>query len=420
MTAPARAAYWTPAVDSRYSWLRLAITLVLGTIGSMGMWVAVVVLPEAQAEFGVDRAGASLPYAATMIGFGIGNIVIGRYSDRLGITWPVIGAAIALFAGFVLAAQSTAIWQLTVAQGVLIGIGTGGAFSPLIADLSHWFKKRRGLAVAAAASGNYLSGAVWPPLVQAMVATDGWRTSYELIGIFCIATMVPLALLLRRRPPLTLMADGSMQLAEGPLLASPFSPRALTWLLALAGVGCCVAMSMPQVHIVSYCVDLGYGAAVGAEMLALMLGAGVITRLISGFVADYIGGVRTLLVGSVLQGTALFFYLPFDGLASLYIVSLLFGLSQGGIVPSYAIIVREYMPARVAGERIGIVMAATILGMALGGWMSGWIYDLTGSYAAAFINGIAWNVLNLAIILAILWRTRSTGSGRDTERLAAA
>lgn len=407
MSQPARASYWAPAIDSPYACVRLLVTLLLGTIGSLGMWVAVVVLPEAQAEFEVDRAGASLPYAATMIGFGLGNIIFGRLTDRFGIVLPVILSATLLGGGFILAAQSGAIWQLTLVQGVLIGLGTGGSFSPLIADLSHWFTKRRGLAVAAGATGNYLSGAIWPTPVQTLVATGGWRDAYEIIGILCIATMVPLAMLLRARAPRTRAADGTMQLTQSVLKQSPFTPRQLQWLLMIAGVACCVAMSMPQVHIVSYCVDLGYGAGPGAQMLSLMLAGGVISRLLTGFLADYIGGVRVLLLGSVLQGSALFFYLPFEGLASLYLVSLFFGLSQGGIVPSYAIIVREYMPARQAGERIGIIMACTIFGMALGGWLSGEIYDLTGSYAAAFIHGIAWNVLNLGICLTILWRTGS-------------
>ncbi len=393
-------------IDGPYAWVRLAITVLLGTIGSIGMWVAIVVLPEAQAEFGVDRGGASLPYAATMIGFGLGNIIIGRFADRLGITLPVIIAALTLGAGFGLAAQVEAIWQLSLVQGALIGFGTGAGFGPLIADLSHWFRKRRGLAVGFAASGNYLAGAIWPTPVQALVVTEGWRDAYEWIGIMCVVTMIPLALMLQRKLPAAMGADGRPAPPE-PLLQSPYSPRTLQWLLALAGIGCCVAMSMPQVHIVSYCIDLGYGAAVGAEMLALMSAGGVVSRLASGALADYIGGVRTLLLGSVLQCAALFFFLPFDGLMSLYAVSLLFGLSQGGIVPSYAIVVREYMPAREAGGRIGIIICSTILGMALGGWMSGEIYDLTGSYQLAFINGIAWNVLNMAIILSILWRTRT-------------
>jgi MFS family permease len=161
-------------------------------------------------------------------------------------------------------------------------------------------------------------------------------------------------------------------------------------------------MSMPQVHIVAYCADLGYGPARGAEMLALMLGFGVVSRLASGFIGDRIGGIGTLIAGSFLQSLALLFYIPFDGLASLYIVSAFFGLAQGGIVPSYALIVRDYFPAREAGSRISLVLTATVLGMALGGWMSGEIYDLTGSYRAAFLNGIAWNLLNMAIAVWLL------------------
>jgi MFS family permease len=178
-------------------------------------------------------------------------------------------------------------------------------------------------------------------------------------------------------------------------------------LLCIAGVACCVAMAMPQVHIVAYCGDLGYGAARGAEMLSLMLGFGIISRVGSGFVADRIGGLKTLLLGSVLQGSALLLYLMFDGLGSLYVISALFGLFQGGIVPSYAIIVREHFAPRQAGARLGILLMATLGGMALGGWMSGFIFDLTGSYHIAFLNGLAWNLLNGCIVLWLVLRRRS-------------
>jgi MFS family permease len=177
-------------------------------------------------------------------------------------------------------------------------------------------------------------------------------------------------------------------------------------LLCVAGVACCVAMAMPQVHIVAYCTDLGYGAARGAEMLSLMLTCGIVSRLVSGVICDRIGGLRTLLLGSALQGVALVLFLPFDGLVSLYVVSAMFGLFQGGIVPSYAIIVREHFPAAEAGARVGTVLMCTLFGMALGGWMSGKIFDLTGSYQAAFVNGIAWNLLNLCIALVLMGRWR--------------
>lgn len=394
------------AQDGPYAWFRLAISILLSTIGGAGMWVVVIVLPDVQTDFGVDRAGASLPYTATMAGFAIGNFILGRFVDRYGIVPPVIASALFLAAGFSLAALSQNILFFTVAQGLLIGLGTSATFGPLVADISHWFLKRRGLAVACAASGNYLAGVLWPSFIQWNLQSADWRETYFVIAAVCLVTMVPLALLLRRRPPEAALAMDPASQRFGQHTTG-LSPTALQALLIIAGLSCCVAMSMPQVHIVAYCVDLGYGVAPGADMIALMTGMGVISRLVSGVLADKIGGVRTLLIGSVLQCAALFLYIPFNGLASLYLVSLIFGLSQGGIVPSYAVIVREYLPAREAGQRVGLVMMSTILGMALGGWMSGLIYDLTGSYQAAFLNGIAWNFLNMAIMIFILFRGRA-------------
>ena len=393
------------APDSRYSWVRLAISLALSTIGGIGLWSAVVVLPTIQAEFAIDRAGASLPYTVTTIGFAIGGLLMGRLADRFGITVPLFAGAIALGAGFILAALSGSFLQFLIVQALLIGLlGSSSTFGPLVADVSLWFHKRRGIAVAIVASGNYLAGTVWPPLLQYGIAAYGWRPVYAAIGLLCVATMMPLALLLRPRPHF----DDRASPASSPKGASGLLPRPrfLQPLLILAGLACCVAMSMPQVHIVAYCADLGYGPARGAEMLALMLGFGVVSRLASGVIADRIGGIGTLIAGSVLQALALLFYIPFDGLASLYIVSAFFGLGQGGIVPSYAMIVRDYFPAREAGSRISLVLTATVLGMALGGWLSGEIYDWTGSYRAAFLNGIAWNLLNMGIAVWLLVRRR--------------
>ena len=401
-SAPGAATPDRYALDGAYAWTRLAISLVLATIGGVGMWAVVVVLPQVQVEFGVDRADASLPYTMTMLGFAFGNVVLGRFIDRTGFMVPALISAVALGSGFILAAIAPSIAILAAAQGLLIGVGSACTFGPLIADISHWFDRRRGIAVATAACGNYLAGALWPMAMQPFLLAQGWRATYLGIGIFCIVTMVPLALMLRRRPPHEGAAGASAPRAVQPI---GVSPGMLQGLLVIAGLGCCVAMSMPQVHIVAYCADLGYGVARGAEMLSLMLATGIISRLASGFLADRIGGIKTLLIGSVLQGLSLLFYIPFDGLASLYVVSALFGLAQGGIVPCYAIIVREYMPAREAGQRVGIVIMATILGMALGGWMSGWIYDMTGSYAAAFLNGIAWNLLNVTVMVLLLWRS---------------
>lgn len=376
------------------------------------MYAITVVLPRVQADFGVGRSDASLPYTYTMIGFGLGGILMGRLSDRFGVMVPVMIGALGLSTGFIAAGNATSLWQFNLAQGLMIGLlGTSATFAPLVADISLWFTRRRGIAVAICISGNYLAGTLWPPVMQHYIDSAGWRQTYIGIGVLCFLSMIPLALLLRPRPPLPELtasgpATGSTARAAGPMATLGLSPGTLMVLLCVAGVACCVAMSMPQVHIVAYCGDLGYGPARGAQMLSLMLGFGIVSRLSFGWISDHIGGLRTLLLGSTLQCIALFMFLPFTGMVSLYLLSAMFGLFQGGIVPAYALIVREHFTPREAGARVGTVLMATLFGMALGGWMSGAIFDLTGSYRAAFVNGIGWNLVNIAIVAALLYRSR--------------
>jgi MFS family permease len=392
------------APESAYAWTRLLAALLLSAIGGVGMWSVIVALPAIQAEFGVARSAASLPYTATMISFGFGGILMGRLSDRFGIVAPAAGGAVILGLGYAAASQATSLWQFALAQGLLVGVASSATFAPLIADTSLWFTRHRGMAVAIIASGSYVAGAAWPPVVQHFMESEGWRRTYLGIAVFCVATMLPLALTLRRRSPLTQTTSTSTHVASSLRRPLGMSPAALQTVLVVAGLSCCVAMSMPQVHIVAYSGDLGHGTARGAQMLSLMLGFGVVSRLASGWICDRIGGRRTLLLGSSLQALALVLFLPFDGLVPLYILSALFGLFQGGIVPAYAVIVREFFPPGEAGLRVGTVVMATVFGMALGGWMSGMIFDLTGSYQAAFLNGIAWNVLNIAIAVGLLRR----------------
>ncbi|MWD28613.1 MFS transporter [Aquicoccus sp. SCR17] len=391
--------------DTPYSWTRLAITLLISATGNVGMWAIITIMPQVEADFGIDRADAALPYTMTMVGFALGNLLIGRAVDRFGVTTALIGAAVMIAAGFALAAAAPGVGVFTLLH-FIIGFGTAASFGPLMADISHWFLKRRGVAVAVAASGNYISGAFWPWALSGVLTDLGWRGVYSWLAVIVVAVVVPLALFLRRKLPAeaTALSD-SASAARTQSAGLGYRPLAL--LLGAAGIGCCVAMSMPQVHIVSYCTDLGYGPAVGAEMLSLMLLGGVASRLVSGAISDRLGGVATVLIGSTLQCLALVLYLPWDGLMPLYVVSLVFGLAQGGIVPGYAIIVREYMPARVAGTWVGFVMMSTVAGMALGGWLSGWIFDVTGSYEAAFLNGIAFNLVNIAILGTLLMRTRT-------------
>jgi MFS family permease len=399
-------------IESPYAWVRLGVSLLLMTIGGSGMYSVTVVLPRIQEDFGVARGDASVPYTLTMIGFGLGGILMGRLADRFGVLVPVGLGALGLGAGFVAAGLAPNLWLFCVAQGLLIGfLGTSATFAPLVADTSQWFDRRRGIALAICMSGNYTAGAIWPPVMQHFIDSAGWRATYIGMGLFCMLSMLPLMLVLRRRPPNQAPPVVVRGVAQAGASSRPMgmAPGTVQALLCVAGVACCVAMSMPQVHIVAYCGDLGFGAARGAEMLSLMLGMGVVSRLASGWISDRIGGLRTLLLGSVLQGIALLLFLPFTGLVSLYIVAGLFGLFQGGIVPAYALIVREHFSPKEAGARVGTVLMATLFGMALGGWMSGAVFDLTGSYRAAFLNGIGWNLLNVSIVLFLLFRVRSIG-----------
>jgi len=384
--------------------VRLALALVIASVGSVGMWSVVVVIPGVQAEFGATRGAVSLAFTMTMVGFGLGGVATGRITDRFGIVAAMALSILFLGAGFVAAGLSTTLWQF-IAVYLVIGLGTSATFAPLMAEASHWFERYRGLAVTIVAAGNYVGGTIWSPLVNLGVQQVGWRTTHIAIGLFCAVSMTLLLLLLRAQ--IGGERRRSHDNAPPPRVDLRLPINTLTALLCVASISCCVAMAMPQVHIVAYCGDLGYGVARGAEMLSLMMAFGVVSRIGSGFLADRIGGIRTLLIGSVAQSVALLFYLFFDSLSSLYLISAMFGLFQGGIVPSYAIIVRESMPASEAATRVGIVILASVVGMSFGGYASGLIFDATGSYAAAFANGFLWNTLNIAIVVALLLRARA-------------
>lgn len=392
-------------LDSRYSFVRLALSVLVSSVGNASLWAVVLAMPGIETDFDIHRSSASLAYTFTMAGFAAGNVFFGRAVDRFGFAMTLAFAAVVMSAGYTAAALAPAPGFLLAAQ-FLMGLGSGVSFGPLIADISQWFLRRRGMAVAIAASGNYLAGVMWPMVFAGLLAEAGWRAVYGALAVVMLVLLLPLAALLRRRIPFE--AQASADAAMGAAGRSvPFPRPVLQWLLVLAGFGCCMAMSMPQVHMVAMSVDLGYGAAAGAQILAVMLIGGIVSRLSFGMVADRLGGVKTLLISSGLQCLALFLYLPFDSYAALMGASLVFGLAQGGIVPCYAIIVREYFPAREAGSRIGLVIMATIVGMAVGGFASGLVRDVTGSYEMAFLHGIFWNLVNLSVMGFVLLSSRA-------------
>ena len=380
-----------------YPLLRLFASLVIMTIGATGMYAVNVSLRPILVEFESSRAAASLPYAFTMIGYGLGGILMGKISDRFGVFWPVLFAGFMLSAGFAIASIADNLLQLCIIQAVMIGLlGSGATFAPLVADTSHWFTHRRGIAVGIVISGNYLAGAIWPPIIQDMIDAANWRSAYTTLAIITVSILPILSFILYKRPIIehAEISSDSNGISDQPL---GFTPNTLQCVICFAGIGCCIAMSVPQVHIIPYVTDLNFEARHGANMLAIMLGCGVVSRIVSGVICDRIGGLNTLLLGSALQLVVLILYLPFDSLTALYTLAALFGLSQGGIVPSYTIIVRTFFKAKDAGWRIGMALFFTMLGMAVGGWLAGALYDLTGSYELAFINAIGFNIANLAI-----------------------
>ena len=384
------------------------------TIAMAGMYASIMVLEPATRDFGIGRGAGSLPFTLYMIGFGLGNIVLGRIMDRFGIAPLALGGAVFLPAGLYIASTADNLALFTVSLAVLCGfLGGGFAFGPLVADVSQWFHRRRGLAVGIVISGSYVAGAIWPPVLQGWIDAQGWRQSFVDLAMVCALTMIPLSLVYLRRHPVEPDGDDPARLREWkrPL---GLGRSQLQGLLCIAGIGCCVAMAMPQIHIVPHVIDLGFRPIDGAYMLGLMLGFGIVSRIASGWLSDRIGGLNTLLLGAGLQALVIASFLVVDSLPGLYLISVAFGLSQGGIVPSYTIIIRRYFRASEAGRRIGLAFVATTGGMALGGWMAGILYDITGSYTWSFLNAIGFNVLTLGIALFLIQRHNSVLSSPAT------
>ena len=396
----------TIQIGGVYPLIRLTTALALMTLGCSAMYAGVMVLEPLALEFDTGRGNSSLIYSTFMIGFALGGVVMGRLADRMGIMIPALIGSLALPAGFYLAAHASSILEISLAFSLLCGfLGSSFSMAPLIADISHWFSRRRGLAVGIAFSGSYVAGAIWPPVLQRMFDAQGWRESFIDLALLTLILMALLSLLLYPRPSMNEQQPetGSVDSKSANSLVSGGTLQSL---ICLAGFGCCVAMAMPQIHIVPYVMDLGHPAIRGAEMLGLMLGFGVISRIGSGWLSDRIGGLATLLLGSALQLAVLTAFLTGNNLVFLYGISIAFGLSQGGIVPSYTIILRAFFPPEQAGWRISTSFLFTVAGMAFGGWFAGLLYDLTGSYTVSFLNAIGFNILNLWIAASLLKKHR--------------
>lgn len=396
------------SVETPYGWVVVVASLLLMATGFGGSYLVVVGLKPIAAEFDWPRQIPSLAYSLVMLGAGIGGILMGLWADRRGMGGPALVGAVMVGAGAILSGYATGIWSLFLPHFLLLGIlGNGTMFSPLMTNATKWFDRRRGIAVAIVAGGQSLAGAIWPPIFRYTMDEWGWRTTMIGFGITAICIMLPLSLCLRRPAPESGPRPGAAGLVAGDEdKVLGLRPNVVLAMLGVAIIGCCIAMAMPMVHVVAYCSDLGFATARGAEMLSLLLGCAFMSRLAFGWVADRIGGLRTILIGASLQAVFLAAFAWVDSLASLYIVSALFGLAFGGIVPSYALAVRELFHVSQAGWRIGVVYFFGTVGMGLGGYVGGLIFDLTGGYERAFLTGVAFNLLNLVLIAALVWRHR--------------
>jgi MFS family permease len=393
----------TPSIECRAGWIVAIASMSIMAIGFGTPYVVVVALKPIAAEAGA-RGVPSLANALAYFGAGAGGIAAGWIADRVGVIAPALFGSIMVGLGAIVASGGDA-WQLYVGHGLMIGLlGNAAMFAPLMANVSRWFDRNRGAALALVATGQQLAGAVWPPLFRYTIDLVGWRQTLFWFGVFALATMAPLSLMLRRAPAAA-PARADAPTHTGRVLGWP--GNLVQALITLAIVCCCVAMAMPMSHVVAFCSDLGFAAARGAEMLSLLLGCAFLSRMLWGRLSDRVGGLPTVLICSAAQATCLALFLVPDSLLGLYFVSAAFGLGFGGIVPSFALSIRELFAEREAGWRMGWVFFGGLVGMALGAWLGGVVYDRTASYQPAFLLGVLFNLVNLVIVATLVLRGTS-------------
>ncbi|MDA0786561.1 MAG: MFS transporter [Proteobacteria bacterium] len=391
--------------------LVLVASLLFMLVGTGSIYFIVVALKQISAEFAWPRAVPSIAYALQYGGAGLGGIFMGWLLDRRGMMIPAFIGATMVGLGAILTSFIQTQWELFFIYGVMLGFfGRSSLFAPLTANITRWFEHNKSLAVGIVGSGQGLAGLMWPQVFHYLMAAVGWRQAALLYGLFALATMLPLAMILRKRPPAA-KATAPRRAgrdSDDTSVRPPLPPRTLQLLLSTAAIGCCVAMSLPLAHIVSHVSDLGYDSARGAEVLSLMLGCSALASFFGvGFLGGRFGGLRAIFLFSATQATLLFVLAFVDNLTTVYLAAALFGLGYGGILPCYPVIVRELLPAAEAGRRTGLVLLCAGGGMALGSWLGGYVFDLTGSYQIAFLIGVGFNLGNLAIITGLILRTRS-------------
>jgi MFS family permease len=405
-----------PSIETGASWFAATVVLFIFTFSYGAPLLVAVALKPIAAELGSSRSIPALANSLAWLGSGTGALAFGWIAERVGIRPTVVFGAVMIGAGLALSSQGGA-WELLVGHGLLLGLLGGGAINvPLIIYITRWFDRRRGSAVALVSSGQYIAGALWPPLIASGIANIGWRGTMLFFGVVsALAAALATVLLLRPTPPGSVVAEG-----DGVVHAfvSRLSSRTTFALLCVAGFFCCIPMAMPPGHLVALCSDLGIDPSRGALMLSVLLGSAFISRLFWGWLSDTVGGLYTILAASICQAAAMVGFVVTQDEAGLFAVAAAFGLGFSGIIPAYVLVLRELFPAAEAAWRIPFWFFCNICGMALGGWLAGVIYDQVGAYGPAFIVGLAFNVGNIAIIWLLATRRRAKMSEIPEPALA--
>jgi MFS family permease len=399
-------------VEGRGAWVAACIALLLLSLSYGSPLLIVVGLKPIAATLGTPRQVVSLAAAMTWIGTGLGGILMGWLADRIGVRLTVAFGAVMIAAGLAVSAIGT-VWALYIGHGLFLGLlGNGAMFPPLLVYVSRWFEWRRGTALALIASGQYIAGMVWPSVFEHAMASYGWQATMIAYGLFAAVAIPPIAALFLHPAPAPHPHTEAEARARrrGTVLGLP--PNLVLGLLSIAGFCCCVPMALPQSHLVAFCSDIGIPAAQGAAMLSVLQASAFCSRQFWGWLADRVGGLVTLILGSACQALAIGAFLLTQNEAGLFAVSAAYGLGFSGIVPAYVLVVRELYPSSEASWRVPTVLFVSMGGMAFGSWFAGALYDHFGYYAPAFAVGVAFNLVNLTLIGFLLARQGLRGGMR--------
>jgi MFS family permease len=398
------------SIESRVSWVVASVSLVLLGMSFGAPWITAVGLKTIAADMGGTRSVPALANSLAWLGTAAGGIVMGRLADRFGIRWTVMFGSAMIGLGLLVSSLGQP-WHLYVGQGLFVGLlGNAGLNAPLYVYVSRWFDRRRGSALALISSGGYLAGFVWPTLFERAIAQVGWRWTMLGYAVVQVVVILPLAFAFLRAPPEAPVTGSAARNHDAERTVFGWNPNLVFGLLALASFLCCVTMSMPQAHLVALCTDYGISASLGALMLSVLLGAGLFSRQVWGFVADRVGGLLTALMSSTLQALAMMGFLYTQDEFGLFTVSFAFGLGFSALIPAYVLIVRELFPVVEANWRVPTLLFMSGSGMATGGWLAGYLYDLFGFYAPAFATGVAFNLANLAILVVLVFRRATSAA----------